>query len=314
MDKAKEQEAIQRLKTFAPKDGDSYFLCYSGGKDSDAIRILAQLADVPHEIHHNLTTVDAPETIAYIKTIPGVQIDKAHWDDGRPKTMWNLIPHKLMPPTRLVRYCCAHLKEIGGKGRLKITGVRWAESNARRESADVIRMQGKPLTTQKKLEEMGLPYRVTRAGGIVLNAQTGDNEVLKDKTDFLHQCYRDRSTTVNPIVDWTDDDVWEFLRHYGCEGNPLYKCGEHRIGCIGCPMAGGKRQAQELAAYPKYARNYTRAFDRMLAERRRKGKPTTEQWQNGLDVMRWWTGGHIDEAALFEDDDDFYWAMKELDE
>lgn len=314
MDKTKEQEAIQRLKTFAPKDGDSYFLCYSGGKDSDAIRILAQLADVPHEIHHNLTTVDAPETIAYIKTIPGVTIDKAHWNDGRPKTMWNLIPHKLMPPTRLVRYCCAHLKEIGGKGRLKITGVRWAESNARRESADVIRMQGKPLTTQKKLEEMGLPYRVTRAGGIVLNAQTGDNEVLKDKTDFLHQCYRDRSTTINPIVDWTDDDVWEFLRHYGCEGNPLYQCGDTRIGCIGCPMAGGKRQAQELAAYPKYAKNYIRAFDKMLKERARKGKETTAMWKNGMDVMRWWTQGHIDETALFEDDDEFYWAMKELSE
>lgn len=314
MDMAKEKEAIQRLKTFAPQDGDSYFLCYSGGKDSDAIRILALLADVPHEIHHNLTTVDAPETVAYIKTIPGVIIDKAYWDDGRPKTMWNLIPHKLMPPTRLVRYCCAHLKEIGGKGRLKITGVRWAESNARRESADVIRMQGKPRATQKKLEEMGLPYRVTRAGGIVLNAQTGDNEVLKNKTDFLHQCYRDRSTTINPIVDWTDSDVWAFLRYYGCASNPLYQCGESRIGCIGCPMAGGKQQARKLAEYPKYAKNYIRAFDKMLKERRARGKETTEKWKSGMDVMRWWTQGHIDEAAIFEDDDEFYWAMKELNE
>lgn len=33
--------------------------------------------------------------------------------------MWNLIPKKLMPPTRLVRYCCDVLKETAGKKRLK---------------------------------------------------------------------------------------------------------------------------------------------------------------------------------------------------
>lgn len=59
MNKEKEQIAIERLRAFEPKD-EPYYLCYSGGKDSDAIRILAQIAGVKHEIHHNLTTVDAP--------------------------------------------------------------------------------------------------------------------------------------------------------------------------------------------------------------------------------------------------------------
>ena len=31
---------------------------------------------------------------------------------------------KLMPPTRVVRYCCSVLKEQGGKGRMITTGVR----------------------------------------------------------------------------------------------------------------------------------------------------------------------------------------------
>lgn len=80
----KEKQAIERLRAFAPKT-EPYYLCYSGGKDSDAIRILAKLADVPHEIHHNLTTVDAPETVQYIKSIPEVIIDKARYEDGTPK-------------------------------------------------------------------------------------------------------------------------------------------------------------------------------------------------------------------------------------
>ena len=126
--KEKEKNAISYLKMFEPKT-EPYYLCYSGGKDSDVIRILAQLAGVNHECKHNLTTADAPETVKYvIDTIGMNNITKTYYADGTPKTMWNLIPKKRFPPTRLARYCCLHLKENGGTGRLKITGVRWAES------------------------------------------------------------------------------------------------------------------------------------------------------------------------------------------
>ena len=65
----KEKRAIGYLKAFEPKD-EPYYLCYSGGKDSDCIRILAELAGVKADIKHNLTTVDAPETVHYVqKTI-----------------------------------------------------------------------------------------------------------------------------------------------------------------------------------------------------------------------------------------------------
>lgn len=75
-------------------------------------------------------------------------------------------------------------------------------------------------------------------------------------------------------VRWADDDVWSFLKHYGCEANPLYKQGYKRIGCIGCPMSGSKTQKKELAAYPKIRQNYIRAFDRMIAARIRDGFDT----------------------------------------
>ena len=160
----KEKDAIARLKAFEPKD-EPYYLCYSGGKDSDVIRILAQLAGVKHEIHHNLTTVDAPETVAYIKTIPGVIIEKARYDDGTPKTMWNLMTKKKMPPTRIVRWCCSELKEVGGKGRLKITGVRWDESQKRKANSDVINVIGKPKETQRFFERNGINFQLTNSGG-----------------------------------------------------------------------------------------------------------------------------------------------------
>ena len=153
-----EKRAIQRLKTFEPRE-EPYYLCYSGGKDSDVIRILAELAGVKHDIVNNHTTVDAPETVRYIRSIPNVQI-------GYPKmTMWDLIVKKSMPPTRLMRYCCEELKERGGAGRVKITGVRWAESNSRKENAGLVRIIGKPKTVIQTAEENNADFTLTNAGG-----------------------------------------------------------------------------------------------------------------------------------------------------
>ena len=72
MNTEKERLAILYLREFEPKDDDKgYYLCYSGGKDSDAIRILAQLAGVKHECKHSLTTVDAPESVRYVQRTIG---------------------------------------------------------------------------------------------------------------------------------------------------------------------------------------------------------------------------------------------------
>lgn len=85
MDSAKEQKAIERLKAFEPADG--YYLAYSGGKDSDCIKILAQLSGVKFEAVHNLTTVDAPETVRYVQSQPDVRIDKSFDKNGNHVTM-----------------------------------------------------------------------------------------------------------------------------------------------------------------------------------------------------------------------------------
>ena len=96
MDLKKVQLSIERLKSFEPND-EPYYLCYSGGKDSDVIRILAELSGVKYELHHNLTSVDAPETINYIKTVPNVIIDIPHDKNGNRISMWSLIEKNGLP-------------------------------------------------------------------------------------------------------------------------------------------------------------------------------------------------------------------------
>lgn len=273
----KERRAIEVLKAFEPEDG--YYLCYSGGKDSDCIRILADLAGVKHEIHHNLTTADAPETIYYVKSIPGVIIDKPEI------SMWRLIEKKMVPPTRLMRYCCVELKERGGKGKVMVTGVRKKESRNREENGGLVKILGKKATVRKNAEEIGVNAEETKKGGIVLNMDDDPSRRL------VEQCYRTTTTMVNPIIDWSDTDVWGFLKARGCKSNPLYECGLKRIGCIGCPMAGKSRYAA-FERWPKYRAMYVAAFDRMLEARRRAGKTirTDSPWFNGESVMRWWLG------------------------
>lgn len=290
--KEKEQRAIEALKLFEPED-EPYYLCYSGGKDSDVIRILAQLAGVEHEIYHNLTTVDAPETIHYIKSIPNVIINKARYSDGTHKTMWNLIPKKGMPPTRVMRYCCAELKEQGGKGRLKITGVRSAESRNRAVNGGEIKIIGKPKTTLKYLEDEDINFHLTNQGGVVLNFDNADSRRA------VEHCFRTTSTMINPILDWTENEVWQFLHHYGCYANPLYQCGKSRIGCIGCPMQGKKGMKNGFRRYPKYYENYIRAFDKLVIALNEKGSCN---WQNGEEVMRWWISDEkeIEGQTLFD--------------
>lgn len=105
------------------------------------------------------------------------------------------------------------------------------------------------------------PTGMLLQGGGILN--TDDSPERR----MVEQCYRTTSTMINPIVDWNDDDVWEFLKYYKKEVNPLYNNGYCRVGCVGCPMAG-KAMITELQQYPKYAKLYLRAIDRMLKKRK----------------------------------------------
>lgn len=119
-------EAVAILQKYEPPEG--YYVCFSGGKDSLVIYWLTKIANVKCDYHYNMTTVDPPELVRFIKTFDDVKINHP----GVDKTMWALIVKKGLPPTRMVRYCCQELKEGGGQDRLKILGVREEESFKRR--------------------------------------------------------------------------------------------------------------------------------------------------------------------------------------
>ena len=150
----KVDKAIMRLQAYCPPEG--YYLAFSGGKDSCVIKALADMAGVKYDAHYSVASVDPPELVRFIKDEhPDVIFDYPRDRDGNVITMWNLIPKKSMPPTRIVRYCCAHLKEHGGGGRLKVTGVRWDESVRRKKSHGEVTFADKKAvkTVEKELSD-----------------------------------------------------------------------------------------------------------------------------------------------------------------
>lgn len=113
---------------------------------------------------------------------------------------------------------------------------------------------------------------------------TNDNN---ESRRMVEQCYTRHKTSVNPIIEWTDADVWEFIRAHGIPYCSLYDEGWHRLGCVGCPMAGRHGRETELLRWPKYKDSYLRAFAKMLDVRREKGRPS-KLWQTAEDVFNWW--------------------------
>lgn len=281
----RERNAIEILNLMCGNSG--CVISDSGGKDSSVLKHIAlKCADkykLKFSIQHNHTTVDAPETVYFVRNEKErfIKLGIDYQILYPRKTMWQLIVDHLTPPTRLMRYCCAELKEYSGHGEKLVTGVRKAESRNRAAYQEVVTFP-KPKKKLKEQIQGNGDFKETDKGGIVLfNLDNADSRQI------VEHCYRTSKVLINPLIDWEDDFVWWYIEHEGIQINPLYKCGSRRVGCVGCPMAGQKRW-EEFEKYPKYKEAYIRAFGKMLEERERRGLENKMGWTSALKVFKWW--------------------------
>lgn len=101
---------------------------------------------------------------------------------------------------------------------------------------------------------------------------------------------------LNPIIDWSDDDVWDYLHSRGIEGNPLYKQGWTRIGCVGCPLAARRAREIAFARYPKLYKAWHDAIAYVIERRRQMGNPmflAGKEVESVDDVFGAWVGGRL---------------------
>ncbi len=281
-------EAVKVLKLASEMSEKFYnkplVITYSGGKDSDVLLDIALNAGISVEVVNSHTTVDAPDTVWHIRDVfeklrkDGIPCSVLHGRtrDGVMKTMWSLIVKNGTPPTRLIRYCCRELKEVSVPKRFIATGIRQSESSARKiRSSFETRAKKKSDAIRKSYEDTKEVFE--------------DSKVRDEIWDctFIKNAKENKDLICNPILHWTDEDIWAYIREKKLNVNPLYNKGYKRVGCILCPNSTKEEKIKMIKDFPKYKDNYIKAFDRMIAKRKREGKPCN--WENGEQCFYWWT-------------------------
>lgn len=194
-----------------------------------------------------------PFTIRFSKTSVDPQeilryIEKYHkdvWIDHNRTTMFKMIVEKGFPPTRICRYCCSEFKE---RNTCKTSGS-----------------DGKAFTVTG----------VRRAESKNRNKRNKYETCLADRgVEFFH-----------PIMDWSDEQVWDFIETERIPYCSLYDEGFTRIGCVGCPLASSEHIKREFERWPNFENAYLNTFERMLEGR------SFDKWKNKYDVMEWYIYG-----------------------
>lgn len=141
-----------------------------------------------------------------------------------------------------------------------------------------------------------------------LEVHSESQEIQDDAWDctLIRKMKEHDDTIVNPIYEWTDSDIWEYIKQEDIKVNELYSKGYKRVGCIGCPLAGYRQIKKEFADYPKYKQMYIQAFEKMIEVRKATGKATGKAtaWETGEEVFDWWIGENTHnvkgQLSLFE--------------
>ena len=240
--------------------GDSgYYLAFSAGKDSQALYHIAELAGVKFDAHMNLTSVDPPEVIHFVKSqYSDVELIKPK------KSIFQAAIDMGILPTKRVRWCCKEFKESAGAGKVTLIGIRHAESSRRAARQEVEISEKKYSGDLEGLEV----YRKARNAQKRGRKPKNNREVTIVNADGERTlgCIRGQeSLLISPIIEWTDDDVWNFLNTIGVAHCELYEQGWHRIGCIGCPMSTAKQKIIENKRWPHVKRNWIKSIKAIRA-------------------------------------------------
>lgn len=126
-----------------------------------------------------------------------------------------------------------------------------------------------------------------------------------DNRRTFEVCYMDCKKRLNPMAEWTNEDIWNYSHYWKLEQSSLYNEGFNRLGCIGCPMARKAGREKEFERWPKFKDQYIRTFARMIDERRSAGLTVFDYASTAESWFEWWMS---DKAA-----DDVNEAQMELE-
>lgn len=231
-------------------DEKGFYVGFSGGKDSQALYHMMQLCEVPMHVYFSPTSIDPPENIRFIKTnYPEVEFVKLSTN------IFEVFKSMKVLPSMKIRWCCSHFKERGGEGKVVCTGVRKAES-VKRSKRNEIEVSGRKFSGHMDEFDEWQEKRIRK------KIKNLNQDQFSEAKEAEIRCINGKDKILlNPIIEWSEHDVWEFLNNVvevpHCE---LYDQGWTRIGCILCPMASGKSTTRDINKYPHVKEKWIRAI------------------------------------------------------
>lgn len=232
-----EQQAIERIQKFsrlARTMGLEICVGFSGGKDSQVVYDLCLRSGVEFKAYFN-HSFESNTTLRFIReNYPNV-IKRRDYKFGFIENIWRNYGGLL--PTVQIAYCCEDYKHNPlYVDKCSIVGVRKAES-IKRKARTVFEAKNK--TTLKKNKALVNDYFEENCQSV------GTASIIQLK----------------PIIDWSDDDVWGYIRRHKLPINPEYKY-RKRVGCIVCPKANFTSNARALIERPKLIDAFIKAREK----------------------------------------------------
>lgn len=221
-----EEQAIERIKKFsriAQKLGFKPAVGFSGGKDSVVVYDLCKRAQIDFDAFFN-HCFESSTTLQFIRQY-------------YPDVMWRRFVsvgffenikknHCGMLPTVEHAYCCDDYKHNSKKiDAATIVGIRAEESVSRRQRK-IFGIKNKSI--QKKNTALFSGYFTENC------TELGEASVI----------------SLRPLLDWSSEDIWNYIKKYNLPVNPTYKeCS--RVGCVICPKANFNNNYKALVKMPK---------------------------------------------------------------
>jgi len=87
-----------------------------------------------------------------------------------------------------------------------------------------------------------------------------------------------------PIMQWSEKEIWNYIRERNLPYSPLYDQGFSRLGCVGCPMAMTNLRINEYKRFPRYAYATIRAIEKNI----KAGRSLSKFFQDPYEAFHWW--------------------------
>lgn len=220
----------QKIISDALDSSKNPVVAFSGGKDSIIVLDLVRKIDKHIMGVFCNTGNEYPETIEFVKTV-----DNIVWLDPV-KSFWQCVKEYGLPEVksqakRHGNHCCLYLKE-------------------------------KPALDYYKDHNVDLVFT-----GLTMDESRNRMMMLKRMWPYYYH-KAEKRFKCHPIHDWSEKDVWTYIKWYKLPYNPIYDLGIRRCGCRFCTAYIDWKEATSL---------YNIKDTKVLLEK--MGQFTLDKWQ-----------------------------------